>query len=102
MWGLALRLSEGLGCDFQMEEREGRTAWETAPAGDLVPCYPPWGEADGPQMRQKVGIHQVTQGQVTSWVMGFWRQQTRMDSRCRRDVIGNHELALLAGRQGKR
>ena len=57
MWGLALRLSEGLGCDFPKEEREGRTAWEMAPAGDLVPCHPPWGKVDGPQVRQKVSGH---------------------------------------------
>jgi len=67
-----------------MEKREGRTAWETAPAGDLVPCHPPWSEADDLQVRQKVGIHRFTQGQVTSWVMGFWRQQTSMDSRRRK------------------
>ena len=64
-----------------MEKGKGRTAWEMAPAGDLVPCLPLWGEADGLQVRQKVGIHQVIQVQVTSWVVGFWRQQTSMDSR---------------------
>ena len=46
--------------------------------------HPPWGEADDLQVRQKVGIHRFTQGQVTSWVMGFWRQQTSMDSRRRK------------------
>lgn len=60
-----------------MEKGEGRTTWEMAPTGDLVPCLPLWGEADGLQVRQKVGIHQVIQVQVTSWVMGFWRRRKR-------------------------
>lgn len=76
-----------------VEKGEGKNYLEIVTLLETVVPFLCGSEADGLRVRQKVGIPQVIQVQVTSWVMGFWKQEeTSQESMC---------LLCWVGRRGR-